>query len=709
MFAFFVSQAQIVADFTWTAPQCAGGTIVFTDASTGNPAISWIWEVDGNIEHQGSPTFSHNFPPVSTPTTFTVMLVVNIAGDWYNKEYDITIYPLPAVTILPTNPTICQGGSVVLTASGATTYEWSTTATGSSINVSPASNTTYTVTVTDNNQCQNTASVLVTVNPTYFFPQTHTMCQGSSYSWQGTTYTSAGTYTASYQTSSGCDSIYELTLTVNPVYMIQQTHQMCDGDTYSWQGNDYTQTGVYTASYNTIHGCDSIYELNLTVNPSYEFVTNQNICQGEFFEWRGNTYDATGNYSDTYLTNSQCDSVYVLNLTVNPLPQQVVVLKNPSNGILPSGTNGQISLSTSVVGTKYWVTMGGALFTSEHNGTGSGLNLGNNYPAGSFDVLSRNQHECTLLQGTVNFVENTGTNKIVANVTFGTPASNFPVNHVKVVLYRETTDIGSNEVIVFEAEQLLNTNGQAEFNNLQPGDYYLGSFIQYPDNYNVAPHIYYQTSVVHEDAISIPVVEGTVFIASLHHVMIEENNGTNNGGGTVGTQDDKKSLNPLQDMVVILRDMDAEEIIGVSVTDINGQYAFENIPDNTNIQMFVTSFAHQNWIPYATQTGSSQTFNINFIVDGNSVYPEGTTGITAFELINIDFSIYPNPAKDILKITSNTEKGIMRIYDINGKLVQTELVFSHSEINISKLSSGTYVVVLTSENGEAGVQKFVKE
>lgn len=710
LFAVIFGQAQITANFTWTGAQCSGGTIIFQDASTGNPAIGWSWRVNGAELLTGSPTFSHTFPLVSTPTDFQVSLYVDDGTVPSNITKTVTIYPLPAVTISPTNPTICEGSSVLLTASGGDTYDWGTFGTGATITPTVFVPTTFMVTGTDLHGCINTASTDVSV---YLIDTTvvnDEFCETMIYDFYGTNLSAPGTYYHTFTSViTGCDSVIQLNLVANPLYFFSETYSICAGESYLWQGTDYTETGIYTVPYLTVHGCDSIYELELTVNSSYEFVTNQNICQGESFVWRGNTYDVAGTYTDLYSTNSQCDSVYILNLTVNSLPQQVVVLQNPSNGILQSGNSGQISLSTSVVGTKYWVTMGGALFTSEHNGTGSGLNLGTNYPAGSFDVWSRNQNDCELLQGTVNFVENTGTNKIVANVTFGTPASNFPANHVKVVLYRKTTDITNNEVIVFEAEQLLSTNGQAEFNNLQPGDYYLGSFIQYPDNYNVAPHIYYQTAVVHEDAISIPVVAGTVFIASLHHIMLEINNGTNNGGGSVGTQDDKKSLNPLKDMVVILRDMDAEEIIGVSVTDVNGQYAFENIPDNTNIQLFVTSFAHQNWIPYSTLTGSSQTYNINFIVDGNSVYPDGTTGINNIEISSIDFSIYPNPASDILQISSSTEKGVLRIYDINGKLAQTELVFTNSEINISSLSTGTYVVVLTNENGEAGVQKFVKE
>jgi len=78
--------------------------------------------------------------------------------------------------------------------------------------------------------------------------------------------------------------------------------------------------------------------------------------------------------------------------------------------------------------------------------------------------------------------------------------------------------------------------------------------------------------------------------------------------------------------------------------------------------------------------------------------------------INVEaFSVSPNPASEVLYINCDIEKAIVQIFDINGKLVHTDFVFSNSEINISELVSGTYIIILSAENGKTGVQKFVKE
>ena len=165
----------------------------------------------------------------------------------------------------------------------------------------------------------------LTVNPVYAFTENHSICNGASYTWQGNNYTTAGTYTANYATIHGCDSIYTLNLTVNPVYAFTENHSICNGDTYNWQGTDYTTAGAYTAGYTTIHGCDSIYTLNLAVNPVYAFTENQSICNGDTYTWQGTGYSTAGTYTAVYTTIHGCDSVHTLNLTVSTVDTGVTV------------------------------------------------------------------------------------------------------------------------------------------------------------------------------------------------------------------------------------------------------------------------------------------------------------------------------------------------------------------------------------------------
>lgn len=54
----------------------------------------------------------------------------------------------------------------------------------------------------------------------------------------------------------------------------------------------------------------------------FEEVLDSEICEGDIYSWRGNDYLMAGTYFDSLFTTNPpgCDSVYVLNLQVHPLP-----------------------------------------------------------------------------------------------------------------------------------------------------------------------------------------------------------------------------------------------------------------------------------------------------------------------------------------------------------------------------------------------------
>jgi hypothetical protein len=74
------------------------------------------------------------------------------------------VNPAPNVFITPSNSNLCTGQSALITASGTDTYVWNTAQTTPSINVSPTSTTTYSVTGTDaTTNCTATQSVSINV------------------------------------------------------------------------------------------------------------------------------------------------------------------------------------------------------------------------------------------------------------------------------------------------------------------------------------------------------------------------------------------------------------------------------------------------------------------------------------------------------------------------------------------------------------------
>jgi hypothetical protein len=97
-----------------------------------------------------------------TVTTTYYVTVTNVSGCTSVDNIIASPNWIPTVTITGT-PTICNGQSTTLTASGGGTYTWNTTATNPSISVSPTVTTTYSVTVINSVGCIATANQSVTV------------------------------------------------------------------------------------------------------------------------------------------------------------------------------------------------------------------------------------------------------------------------------------------------------------------------------------------------------------------------------------------------------------------------------------------------------------------------------------------------------------------------------------------------------------------
>ena len=168
--------------------------------------------------------------------------------------------------------------------------------------------------------CYEIHEVTVTVNPTYLFHDTVTICSDElPYSWRGMTLTSAGEREDYLQTVHYCDSIYRLTLYVNPSYHLTETVSACDYDLpYLWHGQSLTVSGTYYDTLTTISGCDSTYTLNFTVNASSYVAEADTVCDTELpYAWRGHQLTTTGIYYDTIPNSFGCNDVYELQLTVN--------------------------------------------------------------------------------------------------------------------------------------------------------------------------------------------------------------------------------------------------------------------------------------------------------------------------------------------------------------------------------------------------------
>ena len=127
--------------------------------------VSYNWDPTGSLD---DPTSQNPIADPTTTTTYTV--IVTDANSCSNTDsVTVTVNPLPIISA-GVDTIICQGSSVQLLASGGVTYEWIPAGDLNDPNIfnpiaTPAAPTTYTVTGTDANGCENTDDITVNLNP----------------------------------------------------------------------------------------------------------------------------------------------------------------------------------------------------------------------------------------------------------------------------------------------------------------------------------------------------------------------------------------------------------------------------------------------------------------------------------------------------------------------------------------------------------------
>ena len=151
----------------------------------------------------------------------------------------------------------------------------------------------YTVSTTLANNpgvCPTTDQVLVTINPSFITNLTDTICDGSTYFFNGNPINSSGNYVDSLTSVSGCDSVITLDIVIsnNPI-VTSPDLQICLGDsallipsgasTYLWTPTvnpvdnlgqmwvDPIITSTYVVQGTNLEGCFDLDTLTVIVNP----------------------------------------------------------------------------------------------------------------------------------------------------------------------------------------------------------------------------------------------------------------------------------------------------------------------------------------------------------------------------------------------------------------------------------------------------------
>jgi len=391
-----------VANFNFTNV-CEGTATQLTSTATTDPSghdiSSYHWDFgDGTTSDEQNP--SHTY---ASADTYNVTLTIT-TGDGRcedNITKEVTVYAIPEVTATANPGNVDYGGVATITANVANTGNFSYHWEPANMVTNPNSQTTqtvglietqlYTVTVTNTDgDCVSTAQVTVVMGGSNMTAtasvEDDEICENGSttlhahpvngtgsytYSWSPANLLSSstsqnpvatppvGTTTFSCTVSDGIISqTVSVDVTVYPHVEKDLEAAICENGSYNFFGQTLTSAGVYHHTLQNEHGCDSVLNLHLSVDPVIDYVApDVERCDSYYWDPEGHeisysdhadsTYNISGTYHRTYVSQQGCDSLVTVNMqfeyTPAPTPIYPVDPENPAPHWVVTSTEFQIN------------------------------------------------------------------------------------------------------------------------------------------------------------------------------------------------------------------------------------------------------------------------------------------------------------------------------------------------------------------------------
>ncbi len=287
---------------------------------------------------------------------------------------------LPSVTANASATTLCEGESLTLTGSGATSYAWDNGVSNGTSFVPALGTTTYTVTGVDAKGCENTDQVSVTVNalPTAKITSTDLeYCEGESGVSLTAQQVSGATYTW-FKGSSQVGTGMNLNNATAGSYTVEVAVGSCMTTSSAVTVSENSAPAV-VANASATSVCEG-ETVTLTGSGASSYTWDKGVQDGKAF-----AITSGGNYTVLGTDANGCTATDQVNITVNEAP----TAKITSSGLEYCESTNGVTLSAEVVT--------GATYTWSNGKTGSSIS---NVTEGDYSVtVSKNG--CTATSGTV--------------------------------------------------------------------------------------------------------------------------------------------------------------------------------------------------------------------------------------------------------------------------------------------------------------------
>ena len=694
-----------------TAPRTIcnnGNAILSVSDNLGTTLTNCVWS------NGGSGTSISVSPTATTNYTVTV---TNSNGCTSQASTSVAVAEQLSLS-LAGNTSICGNESATLTVSGispsnVSTYAWSNG--GNSASISVTASGTYSVIVTDVNGCTGYATTTVSAseNPVASISGQQSVCSGSSatllasggtsYQWSdGSTdaslqVTTGGTYTVVVSNGAGCTATASAMVTVNesPSPQINGTLSICEGesttlsvtggDSFVWSNGstsaniDVTSSGNYSVIASNSNGCTASASatVNVMENPTVTISGEPSICVGGITNLTadgGASYIWSNGFQGSSINVSEAGTYSVVATGANGCTSSasMVVAQYSAPEVSISGN------TTVCEGSSETLTATGGVSYMWSNGETTASISVNAF--GIYSVTATGNGGCTSTANVTVFVASAPTPTINGDLHIcdgepttltanggetymwsnGSTANSITVSNggtYSVIATNEngcTAMASANVVAGYSVTNAISETTDSEF--VWNGQTYTES------------GDYFQTFTAANGCDSVVTLHLTVNSVQYYNIFVISNN--NAYGTTTGT----------------------------------GVY-------EANAVVPISAIANEGYEFLSWNDGNTDTLR-TITVTGDATYIATFIPATGIEEnANLQIYIFPNPATDILNITSSETISEIEIVNALGQVVyRTEVNRDNAVCDVEGLTVGVYFVRIHGTDTESICQrKFIKE
>ncbi len=733
-----------VVAITGTSAICAGGSAILT--ATGATNYTWT--------NSGANTTTLAVAPTAN-TTYSLAGINPNGCQGSTALLLVNVFSLPVVSIAGTN-TVCSGGTLSLTANGASTYTWlNTSSTATGVSVNPTANTTYTLRGVSAQGCAGTnATLAVTAYsaPVLSIAGPSAVCNGASatftgtganaYLWLNNASTGSSiavtpslntTYSLTGTSSFGCagnTATVLLTVNANPTINVTANASVCAGasasltatgaSNFTWTSGATTSVVVLTPSVSTNYsisgtfttGCSSSKTVAVTVYtlPVLSISGTSVICAGDTAQFTASgasvylwntgantssvavTPSANASYTLTGTSGNGCVTNIVKSLTVNPLPVLVI---SGNNAVCQNS-----SVTKTVTGANSYTWSTGVA----SNSVVLTPTISSGYS--TYSVTGLSLAGC-LSRKADSVLVNALPTLTITGGSFVCAGNSLTLDVSGANSYSWSTGSTTSSVVVVP---LSNTSYSVTGTNTT------GCFSMAVNDVTVVAFpsvsITGNTAVCVGDSITLTANGANTYVwstGSTSSLVVVSPTTTSTyslvGSIGIGCSDTTQTTVNVNALPVLTLKLDRAEIcVGESnVIEILGANSYSWSTGAASSTISVTPTLTTTYSVAGTSTDNcSSTSTVEVKVSD-------CTGITASSIEN-SVKVYPNPFNDKVSIEiPQSQNNTLQIVSSVGQILYTEKVSTITALDLTRFDNGMYLIRIVTDNGTVITKTIVKQ